>query len=158
LNLALLFGAGYYFHHFLELRRAYAGISAAVTVGAGKLERTSAVDQGPSTQSASNDTNAEAGSADAGETAVQGVVLLHVGEVRDCYAHQLTVTPSTAGTIELAFTIDGDGQAQDITVAQNTTGSADLATCIAQRLQGWPFPKTAASDVVFHYPFTLHAG
>jgi TonB family protein len=92
---------------------------------------------------------------------IRRIVRAHINEVRTCYDKGLAASPTLAGTIEIAFTIDAGGKVPSASVKQSTLAPANdmLGACIVKAVQTWTFPKPdggAKVDVV--YPFILEAG
>ncbi|MFO0714779.1 MAG: AgmX/PglI C-terminal domain-containing protein [Sandaracinus sp.] len=58
-----------------------------------------------------------------------------------CFEHESRTTGQTIrGTVVIAFTIGGDGHAQNASVSRNTTGSAALGQCLQRNVAGWELP------------------
>ncbi|NCN41698.1 AgmX/PglI C-terminal domain-containing protein [bacterium] len=83
---------------------------------------------------------------------IKRVVDAHENEVQYCLNQALKLDPGISGRVEISWTIFGQGQVRNTKVAQNTTGSEALATCIMRYLKTWTFPKPASgstADVSF---------
>jgi TonB family protein len=91
--------------------------------------------------------------------AVRNVVHQHMGDVKRCYTRNAKVGTSTQpieGKVEIQFTIRTTGDAEDVRVVENTTGSEPLGTCVAALLSSWSFPSPG-EDVEFVWPFVFKA-
>jgi len=58
------------------------------------------------------------------------------------------------GTVRIAFSIKPDGTVARATAAENTTGSSELAACLANEVGGWVFSPHSGAAVDFVRAFT----
>jgi TonB family protein len=92
------------------------------------------------------------------EDNVRFVVRHHLPQVQACYQRQLKLTPAIGGTVELQFTLEPDGHVSSARTTSNSTGSEELASCVARTVMGWRFPGTGGDPADFIYPFTFSRG
>jgi len=91
--------------------------------------------------------------------AVRNIVHEHMAQVKRCYTRSAkvgTTTQPIEGTVEIQFTIRTTGDADEVRVVDNKTGSDDLGQCVAQLVGSWRFP-TPEEDVEFVWPFVFKA-
>jgi TonB family protein len=89
------------------------------------------------------------------EDGIRMVVGFHMAEIRGCYERALKSQADLAGRVEVLFTLDQDGRAQNARPAHNSTGSEGLARCVAATMQRWKFPRPAGGPAEFVYPFVF---
>jgi outer membrane biosynthesis protein TonB len=75
-------------------------------------------------------------------------------QVKACYERELKKNPGLAGKIAMAFTIGADGTVRAAKATRNSTGSMQLARCVASRVRGWVFPQAEGATEV-EYPFVF---
>jgi TonB family protein len=80
----------------------------------------------------------------------QGVIGTHNKEVKTCYERHRQDAPGLEGKIDLAWTVQPDGAVTDVAVAENSTGSEDLAKCLVRRVMFWEFQGTEEPQQVTH--------
>jgi hypothetical protein len=97
-------------------------------------------------------------SAEVEQSNVRFVVSHHLPQVQSCYERALKQSPGATGTIDLAFTLGNDGRATFAHAVGNTTGSDDLAACLAGLVESWSFPRPARGPIDFVYPFAFAGG
>jgi TonB family protein len=83
-------------------------------------------------------------------TSFQGVIGAHNKEVKTCYEQHRHDAPGLEGKIEVAWTVQTDGAVTDVNVAENSTGSEDLAKCLVRRVMFWEFQGTDEPQQVTH--------
>jgi hypothetical protein len=87
---------------------------------------------------------------------VADVIAKNIGQVRFCYEQGLQGDPALAGRVEVAWTINGNGQVTGANVANTTLNSKLVEDCILLRLRSWKFPlPDGGADVKVSYPFLL---
>ncbi len=87
---------------------------------------------------------------------VAGVISKNIGQIRFCYEQGLQGDPQLAGRVEVAWTINGNGQVAVAGVANTTLNSKIVEDCILLRLRSWKFPLPEGGvDVKVSYPFLL---
>ncbi len=90
---------------------------------------------------------------------VRRIVRAHINEVRTCYDRGLQKDPTLQGRVSVAFEINADGKVGSSTVQSNDLSDASVATCIAEAVERWKFPKPQGGGVVrVAYPFNLSPG
>ncbi|MCM2282879.1 MAG: AgmX/PglI C-terminal domain-containing protein [Bdellovibrionaceae bacterium] len=87
---------------------------------------------------------------------VADVISKNIGQIRFCYEQGLQGDPQLAGRVEVAWTINGNGQVTTAGVANTTLNSKIVEDCILLRLRSWKFPLPEGGvDVKVSYPFLL---
>mgnify|MGYP000925173339 CR=1 FL=1 len=89
---------------------------------------------------------------------VRRIMRAHMHELRDCYGQGLRRDPNLAGTLSLAYAIDGQGRVVATNVARSTLADPAVAQCIAAAARRWSFPKPTGSLVQVTAPFTFTPG
>lgn len=92
--------------------------------------------------------------------AVRVVVERNMGHVQRCYeraAKVATRREPLEGKVEIQFAVLPSGDPEGVRVVENTTGSDDLASCLAALLASWKFPSPGKERVEFLWPFVFHA-
>jgi hypothetical protein len=76
-------------------------------------------------------------------------------QIEYCYQKQLIVSPGLAGTVNTAFTIDGNGRV--IAVKASGIGNSEVESCVADTIRSIQFPKPTGGGMVqvTSYPFTF---
>jgi len=90
---------------------------------------------------------------------VREVVQQHMVQVKRCYeraAKQSTRNDPIGGKLEIQFTVQPSGEATDVAVASNDTGSEALGGCVVALLQSWRFPSPP-EPIEFVWPFVFRA-
>lgn len=85
--------------------------------------------------------------------AIARFVKTRIASVKDCYERELKRNPQLAGKVAIAFTIEESGRVSEAEVETNTMGSDTVASCIAERIKRWVFPKPKGGSVTVSYPF-----
>jgi hypothetical protein len=76
----------------------------------------------------------------------------YLGRMRACYEKQLKHDPDLAGKIVLSWTVEADGELSTVTVENDSTGSADLRSCVTRRLEAVRFAPPPYELDVEGYP------
>ncbi|MBX7099263.1 MAG: AgmX/PglI C-terminal domain-containing protein [Myxococcaceae bacterium] len=82
---------------------------------------------------------------------------VHAKQIRACYEKQLAKAPTLAGKVTVHFVIGTSGHAQDVTIAEDTTGSEPLTSCIRGMVATWTLPVRPKEPVDITYPFVFAA-
>lgn len=85
-------------------------------------------------------------------TAVRQTVKSNFGQLTWCYEKLLRVQPDLAGRVEVGWRVV-EGSTHDVQVTDNTTGSDELADCIARKVSTWRWPLVVEGEIV--YPFVF---
>jgi hypothetical protein len=101
---------------------------------------------------------AEIDSADVDQAKLGAFVRARMGLVKACYENALKRNPSLKGKISFRFTILETGALADITTAQNSLGSAEVAACIMNTMRSWRMPFKPTGPVTVEYPFVFQPG
>lgn len=97
------------------------------------------------------------GSIDAteGDTSeVQKTIRRYAGQLNYCYEKRLKALPDLSGRVELSWYVEGGEVQGNPMLVVNSTGDAELATCIQQKIRRWKF-EGFEGDV--SYPFIFQA-
>jgi Ca-activated chloride channel family protein len=86
---------------------------------------------------------------------VQQIVQRYSGQVKYCYEARLKTDPGLAGRVDVGFVVSG-GRVTSASVLGNTTGDAQLGSCILRKVERWRFPVEVDAEAVF--PFVLASG
>lgn len=82
------------------------------------------------------------------------VIRQHQNEIKYCYETELNKSPSLAGKVAVAFTIDAAGTVSEASVTESTLGSPAAESCILSRIRRWKFPEPKGGGVVaVNYPW-----
>jgi outer membrane biosynthesis protein TonB len=97
-----------------------------------------------------------AGAVDKGS--VSAVFKRRAGAIRHCYEKRLKVNQELSGKIRVMFTIGPAGRVTTIVIKDNSSGDAELAACISDRIKEWPFPRPSGGSVTFVHTIVLTKG
>ena len=86
---------------------------------------------------------------------IASVVKRRTGAVKACYERQLKRNPKLAGAVKIQFTIEQSGRVERASVLENTTGDAELGTCISGQIRSWRFRQPDGGSVTVAYPFVF---
>lgn len=77
--------------------------------------------------------------------------------LRDCYRQALGRRPGLTGRIDMSFTVGDDGRVTRMGVARASLADPTLRSCVAQKIQGFVFPKNkrATTGVSVNARFTF---
>jgi TonB family protein len=85
---------------------------------------------------------------------IRQVIHRNRNQIRFCYESLLQRYPKLGGKVAVKFVISGNGNVIQSNVAQSTSNSPELDTCVAGRVHTWNFPKPKGGGiVVVTYPF-----
>jgi len=89
---------------------------------------------------------------------IRRVVRAHINEVRYCYNQGLARDPNLKGRVAVQFQINGAGKVPSAVVSESDIKDNSVASCIAQSVRRWSFPKPdGGGTVIVTYPFVLQA-
>ena len=116
---------------------------------------------GPGPALAGPDAAAEPDEAEVEEYAerVRIVVQSHGSQIERCYeraAKGAGPSDPLEGRIDLRFTLMPNGSAENVEVAGNTTGSEQLASCVAELFRSWSMPHGASLPIPLEWPVAFH--
>lgn len=78
-------------------------------------------------------------------------------DVTTCYESIKVRVPETGGKIRVRLRFSPDGHLDSLVFLSNSTGSADLETCMKRRMKNWRIPKGTGSEPIWvevPYEFT----
>lgn len=110
-----------------------------------------------STPEVAGDTEARS-SAERSDEAIQGVVRQNIGPIKFCYQRELKLNPQLQGSIKVKFTIEADGRVSDVSIVNDTVGSASLTRCVQGRIRAWRFKPVAKGTSIVSYTFPFSPG
>jgi TonB family protein len=90
---------------------------------------------------------------------VRLVVQSHSTQIERCYERAAKGSGPSApleGRIDLRFTLMPNGSAENVEVAGNSTGSAQLADCVAELFRSWSMPPGASRPIPLEWPVAFH--
>lgn len=70
----------------------------------------------------------------------------------DCYEYRLRSNETLAGRVVVRWTV-ADSKVADARVLVNTTGDADLGSCLAKRIGKWRFASAPDGDTTWPFVF-----
>lgn len=91
-------------------------------------------------------------------TGIRRVVDEHRDSIIDCYrraARSSAAKDPLRGRLEVHLRILPAGDADDVRVVQNETGSVELGDCLVSMMQTWRYPGPGAEAMEFVWPFTF---
>ena len=85
------------------------------------------------------------------------VVDSHQAELERCYTEASAggAGQSLQGRIDIRFTLMSDGRTAGVSSSRNTTGSGQLADCVAGLVRAWRFPARE-DPLELEWPFLFH--
>jgi hypothetical protein len=89
---------------------------------------------------------------------IRHVVDEHRDRIIECYrraAKSSTAKDPLRGRLEVHLRILPAGDADDVRVVQNQTGSTELGECLVAMMQSWRYPGPGAEAMEFVWPFTF---
>ncbi len=89
---------------------------------------------------------------------VVSVVKKKKGQVRSCYEKELKGEPDLAGVVQVAWTVEADGDVRGVHILSNNTGNRDMESCIKRTIRSWNFPASHGAAVDIEYPFSFVPG
>ncbi|MBE2250905.1 MAG: TonB family protein [Myxococcus sp.] len=79
---------------------------------------------------------------------IMKVIKRHQNEIKFCYEQELQQNASLAGKVAVAWTIDPAGAVSEAAVSESSIGSANVESCILQRIRRWKFPEPDGGGIV----------
>jgi TonB family protein len=89
---------------------------------------------------------------------IRQVVDDHRGPILDCYrraAKAQGAADPLRGRVEVHLTIQPAGDADDVRVVKDETGSEALGVCLVELMKTWRYPAPGAEAMEFVWPFTF---
>ena len=130
-----------------------ASIGDLATSGGGKVGLGTKTEVKVSGSVAAED--AEVDSSDIDQGKLGAFVRARMGLIKACYENALKRNPSLKGKISIRFTILETGALADISTAQNSLGSAEVASCITNTMRSWRTQFRPSGPVTVEYPFVF---
>lgn len=99
--------------------------------------------------------SAGTGSIDASgdENAVKATVSRNSGQLTYCYEKQMKVVPTLEGRVEIGWTVSGGKVSGSPYIIANSTGDAELANCVIQKIRRWTFPADVEGEMSWPFVF-----
>jgi outer membrane biosynthesis protein TonB len=98
---------------------------------------------------------AEVDSSDIDQGKLGAFVRARMGLIKACYENALKRNPGLKGKISIRFTILETGALAEVSTAQNSLGSAEVATCIMNTMRSWRTQFRPSGPVTVEYPFVF---
>src|SRR6266540_4330367 len=98
---------------------------------------------------------AEVDSSDIDQGKLGAFVRARMGLIKACYENGLKRNPKLKGKISIRFTILETGGLADVTAAQNSLGSPEVAGCIVNTMRSWRTQFRPSGPVTVEYPFVF---
>src|SRR6266568_1064924 len=130
-----------------------AQIGALATSGGGKVALGTKTEVKVSGSVAAEE--AEVDSSDIDQGKLGAFVRARMGLIKACYENALKRNPSLKAKISIRFTILETGGLSDVTTAQNSLGSAEVAACIMNTMRTWRTQFRPSGPVTVEYPFVF---
>jgi TonB family protein len=89
---------------------------------------------------------------------IRQVVEDHRAEIHDCYrrsSQTSTAEERLHGRLEIHLRILPEGDADEVRVVENQTGSDELGSCLVALMKTWRYPAPGAEAMEFVWPFTF---
>ncbi len=87
---------------------------------------------------------------------VHSTIKSYISEVSECYEEALITKNDILGKIVFQWTINMNGDVEDIIVKNSTLNDNKLVSiCIISKIEHWKFPKPFGGKVIIKYPFVL---
>jgi outer membrane biosynthesis protein TonB len=130
-----------------------ASIGSLATTGGGKVGLGTKTEVKVSGSVAAEE--AEVDSSDIDQGKLGAFVRARMGLIKACYENALKRNPGLKGKISIRFTILETGALSDISTAQNSLGSAEVASCIMNTMRSWRTQFRPSGPVTVEYPFVF---
>jgi hypothetical protein len=88
---------------------------------------------------------------------VRQVIAQHRDQVNECNARSAKDGVPLVGRVDIHMTILPTGEAVDLGVESNETGSVELGTCLIELLKTWRFSNIGRDTMEFVWPFVFRA-
>jgi TonB family protein len=83
---------------------------------------------------------------------------MRLRSVQGCYEKELKLNPALKGKVVVRFVIRTTGRVGDVSIDQNTMGSAGVGSCIVNLVRTWVFPMKLEEDTPVSFPFVFSSG
>jgi hypothetical protein len=77
----------------------------------------------------------------------------NAGQLNYCYEKRLKALPNLSGRVELSWSVSAGKVDGTPLVEVNTTGDAELVTCMQQKVKRWVFPADFTGTPSFPFIF-----
>jgi hypothetical protein len=132
-----------------------ASIGSLATSGGGKVGLGAKAEVSVKVSGSVAAEEAEVDSSDIDQGKLGAFVRARMGLIKACYENALKRNPSLKGKISIRFTILETGGLADISTAQNSLGSAEVASCIMNTMRTWRTQFRPSGPVTVEYPFVF---
>ncbi len=132
-----------------------ASIGSLATSGGGKVGLGAKAEVSVKVSGSVAAEEAEVDSSDIDQGKLGAFVRARMGLIKACYENALKRNPSLKGKISIRFTILETGGLSDISTAQNSLGSAEVASCIMNTMRTWRTQFRPSGPVTVEYPFVF---
>jgi TonB family protein len=98
----------------------------------------------------------EDGSGEFDQQAVVRMIQTRRSAIQACYERELRATPTLAGRVAVAMTIQESGSVSGVHVTDNSTGNDNVGSCVVRVIQGFRFnPGPEGGSVTYTFPFVF---
>ena len=132
-----------------------ASIGSLATSGGGKVGLGAKAEVAVKVSGSVAAEEAEVDSSDIDQGKLGAFVRARMGLIKACYENALKRNPGLRGKISIRFTILETGGLAEITAAQNSLGSAEVASCIMNTMRTWRTQFRPSGPVTVEYPFVF---
>ncbi len=102
------------------------------------------------------DVDEEGGAGDFDAQAVVRMIRTRQSAIQACYERELRQSPTLAGRIVVALTIQTSGSVSNVRPTENTMGNDAVASCVVRVIQGFRFnPGPEGGSVSYSFPFVF---
>jgi len=100
--------------------------------------------------------DAEIDSADIDQGKLGAFIRARLAAIKACYENQLKRNPNLKGKIRIRFIVLETGGLAELSVVENTLGSAETASCIIVTMRGWRTPFRPSGTVTVEHSFVFN--
>jgi len=100
--------------------------------------------------------DAEIDSADIDQAKLGAFIRARLAAIKACYENQLKRNPNLKGKIRVRFVVLETGGLAELSVVENTLGSAETASCIMGTMRSWRTPFRPSGTVTVEHSFVFN--
>ena len=78
----------------------------------------------------------------------------YAARAQTCFEHATRNNPTVSGVVVVSMTIGADGGVSGTRAIRNTTGNAELGTCLATQVGSWRLPPPPGGELEMQMPFS----
>jgi hypothetical protein len=87
---------------------------------------------------------------------IRNMVMRRKNAIKACYESQLILNPDLAGKIDVRWTIDQEGKAQNATVIATTLKNGQVEDCVLRSIRRMTFQKPKGGICIVKWPFVFN--